>query len=239
MTAAPKVAASSDTTRKFAVFDIDGTLIRWQLYHAITNRLGKAGQLAPADFAAIQAARMDWKNRHTNTGFHAYETRLVEILQRSLPRINPKIYDQVVLDVFNEYKDQVFTYTRDLIMTLKEEHCLLFAISGSPQEVIRLLAEYHGFDAAIGGVFEREGGAFTGKSRTPIFDKRSALDKLVAQFGASYEDSYAVGDSASDAPMLEAVDNPIAFSPDQNLYEIAREKGWKIVVERKNVVYEL
>jgi phosphoserine phosphatase len=39
--------------------------------------------------------------------------------------------------------------------------------------------------------------------------------------------------------MLEYVEHPIAFNPEIRLFNEARNKGWKIVVERKNVVYEL
>ncbi len=226
-------------SRSFAVFDIDGTLIRWQLYHAVAHKLGKAGLFAPGDFEAINHARMEWKNRRTNEGFHAYEELLVERFKATLPHINPKTYDRVIREVYEEYKDQIFTYTRDLVAKLKEEGYLLFAISGSPQEVIELLAAHHGFDAAIGGEFVRKGNVFTGEAKTPIFDKKAALEMLVQKFGATYQESYAVGDSASDAAMLEAVTHPIAFSPDQSLYNIAKAKGWAIVVERKNVVYEL
>ncbi len=225
--------------KKFAVFDIDGTLIRWQLYHAVVHKLGKAGQLAPGDFEAINAARMEWKNRRTNEGFHHYEELLVERFKAALPRTDPSIYDEIIQEVFSEYKDQIFTYTRDLVAKLKEKDYLLFAISGSPQEVIELLAKHHGFDDAIGGSFERADGKFTGEYTTPIFDKKAALGALVEKHGATYEESYAVGDSASDAAMLEAVTHPIAFSPDQNLYKIAQEHNWPIIVERKNVIYEL
>ncbi len=226
-------------SKPFAVFDIDGTLIRWQLYHAVVHKLGKAGQLAPGDFEAINAARMQWKNRRDNDGFHGYEELLVERFKAALPQIDPAVYDSVVQEVFAEYKDQIFTYTRDLVQELKGKGYLLFAISGSPQEVIELLARHHGFDDAIGGAFERKGGHFTGNYTTPIFDKKAALDLLVTRHSATYEESYAVGDSTSDAAMLEVVAHPIAFSPDQNLYRIAKDKGWPIVVERKNVVYEL
>ena len=225
--------------KKFAVFDIDGTLIRWQLYHAVVHKLGKAGQLAPGDFEAINASRMEWKNRRTNEGFHGYEELLVERLKAALPNVDTATYDELVREVLEEYKDQTFTYTRDLVQRLKADGYLLFAISGSPQEVIDLLAKHHGFDAAIGGQFIRQDGRFTGDYTTPVFDKKAALDSLVEQFGATYDESYAVGDSASDAAMLEAVTHPIAFSHDQNLYKIARAKQWPIVVERKNVIYEL
>ncbi|QQS18070.1 HAD family phosphatase [Candidatus Saccharibacteria bacterium] len=231
--------ADRHARQKFAVFDIDGTLIRWQLYHAVVHKLGKAGQLAPGDFEAINTARMEWKNRRTNEGFHGYEELLVEKFKAALPQIDPAVYDQVVQEVFDEYKDQIFTYTRDLVAELKGRGYLLFAISGSPQEVIELLAKHHGFDDWVGGKFERLDGHFTGKATTPIFDKKAALDLLVAKHNATYDESYAVGDSASDAAMLASVTHPIAFSPDQNLFRIAKEHNWPIIVERKNVVYKL
>ncbi|QQS19399.1 HAD family phosphatase [Candidatus Saccharibacteria bacterium] len=231
--------ASRHELRKFAVFDIDGTLIRWQLYHAVVHKLGKVGQLGPGDFEAINAARMEWKNRHDTEGFHIYENEVVERLKTALPHIDPAVYDQVAEEVFDEYKDQTFTYTRNLVTELKTKGYLLFAISGSPQEVIELLAKHHGFDDAISGTFERLNGQFTGKYATPIFNKKSALDSLIEKHGATYDESYAVGDSASDISLLEAVTHPIAFSPDQNLYRAAKKRNWPIIVERKNVVYEL
>lgn len=227
------------TQRPFAVFDIDGTLIRWQLYHAVVHKLGKAGQLAPGDFEAINTARMEWKNRRTNEGFHDYEAQLVERFKAALKHVDPVVYDQVIEEVFEEYKDQTFTYTRDLVRELKSKNYLLFAISGSPYEAIEKLAKHHGFDDTIAGMFVRKNGQFTGEYTTPIFDKKAALESLVTKHGATYEDSYAVGDSASDAAMLDMAEHPIAFSPDRTLFDIAKQKGWHIVVERKNVVYEL
>ena len=39
--------------------------------------------------------------------------------------------------------------------------------------------------------------------------------------------------------MMELVEQPIAFNPDQKLYARARNESWKIVIERKNVIYEM
>jgi phosphoserine phosphatase len=65
------------------------------------------------------------------------------------------------------------------------------------------------------------------------------LKRLITKHGLVWQDSVAVGDSGSDIAMLEAVEQPIAFNPDQKLFKAARERGWPIVVERKDVVYEL
>lgn len=227
------------TQRKFAVFDIDGTLIRWQLFHAIVHSLGKQGYILRGTHEKIHAARMVWKNRETDEGFHEYEKVLVDAYLQALTTIDPADYLHIVDEVFHEYKDQTYAYTRDLVQRLKKEGYLLFAISGSQTEVVSRLAQYHGFDAAIGAEFVQRDGAFTGEVITPIHDKRSALEQLVKQYCATYAGSYAVGDSPSDIAMLEMVENPIAFNPDRGLFETAKKHRWPIVVERKNVVYEL
>lgn len=225
--------------RKFAVFDIDGTLIRWQLFHAVVHSLGKQGYILRGTHEKIHAARMTWKNRETDEGFRAYEKVLVEAYLQALASIEPSDYLHIVDEVFHEYKDQTYTYTRNLVHALKKEGYLLFAISGSQAEVIDRLARYHGFDAAVGAEFIQRDGVFTGEVITPIHDKRSVLEQLVTRHDATYAGSYAVGDSPSDAAMLEMVENPIAFNPDRGLFEVAKKHHWPIIVERKNVVYEL
>lgn len=225
--------------RKFAVFDIDGTLIRWQLFHAIFDRLGNSGFITPEHHNTIKEARMHWKNRETNEGFTAYEKVLIGVYLDVLQTIDPDDHRHVIEDVVNEYQDQTFTYTRDLVRRLRGEGYLLFAVSGSHNEAVAAVARHHGFDDSIGASFETKNGQFTGEVATPIYDKKAALDTLVRAHDATYEDSYAVGDSMSDASMLAAVTHPIAFNPDQLLYDEAKKQGWPIVVERKNVVYEL
>jgi len=44
---------------------------------------------------------------------------------------------------------------------------------------------------------------------------------------------------AMNMPMLEIVDNPICFNPNSKLYRHAKRNGWRVVVERKDVVYQL
>ena len=69
--------------------------------------------------------------------------------------------------------------------------------------------------------------------------KKELLEEMIKKHGLSLEQSYAIGDTLSDAPMLSLVKNAIAFNPDKKLYKLALENNWQIVVERKNVVYEL
>ncbi|MGH3106097.1 MAG: hypothetical protein ACRDM3_02750, partial [Rubrobacteraceae bacterium] len=48
-----------------------------------------------------------------------------------------------------------------------------------------------------------------------------------------------MGDTLSDVGFLEMVETPIAFNPNRGLFEVARQWGWPIVVERKDVIYNL
>ncbi len=225
--------------RPFAVFDIDGTLIRWQLYHAVADALVKLGVVEAGTYEAIRGARMSWKTRQPGTSFRDYELELIRVYEEVLADLTVSQLDRAVQAVFGEYKDQVYTYTRQLIEGLKKDKYILFAISGSQIEIVELIAKHYGFNDYVGTVYERSGEKFSGQKMVASHDKAKALRSLVKKHKLIYEKSMAIGDSLSDAAMLELVEIPIAFNPDKDLFERAQQEGWKIVLERKNMVYEL
>ncbi len=205
----------------------------------MTNKLASAGVLGPDAYEKIKSARLKWKRRETSDGFHAYEMTILETYEKALQKIPLTEFDRLVGEVVAEYKDQVYIYTRDLITRLKSENYFLIAISGSHHELVEKIAQHYNFDDFVGTKYERRGKTFSEKKYAPSLDKRSALQIFVNANDLTLEGSYAVGDSSSDAPMLEMVEHPIAFNPDKALYELARSNNWPIVVERKNMIYKL
>lgn len=139
--------------KKFAAFDIDGTLIRWQLYHAIADSLVKLGHIDSPTFESIREARMNWKTRTHVEAFKEYEHELVGLYDKALTSITVAQFTEAIEAVFNEYKDQVYTYTRGLIKQCKEESYVLFAISGSQKEIVKLIADYYEFDDYSGSTY--------------------------------------------------------------------------------------
>lgn len=229
----------NQSLQKFAVFDIDGTLIRWQLYHAAVDELIKR-RLLPQNIAEeLRAARMRWKRREHKQSFNEYEEVLIGAFENNIEAIDEVSFEQAIRSTIKKYQDQTYTYTRDLIKHLKKEGYFLLAISGSHQELIRYIADYYGFDDYIGSNYERRDGRFTGVAHIASIDKGVTLQDLIKKHKLTTKDSVAVGDTKSDIPLLEIVDKPIAFNPEEQLYTKAIAKGWKIVVERKNVIYEL
>jgi len=224
--------------RKFAVFDIDGTLIRWQLYHALADTLARQGYIKPETYQAMKDARMEWKRR-TGGGFKSYELQVIEVYEAVLKTLTFKQLEEGIESVFEEYKDQTYTYTRDLIAKLKKQNYKLFAISGSQIEIVAKIAEYYGFDDYVGTVYQRKGDGFSGDKTIGSLNKDQTLKTLAKKHGCGFKGSVAVGDSHSDIVMLKLVQLPIAFNPEDSLFKSARRYGWKIVLERKNMVYEL
>lgn len=225
--------------RPFAVFDIDGTLIRWQLFHAITDKLAKENLLDARIYDDLKAARLDWKRRSSPEAFKAYEKHVVAAYEEGILNLTYTNFEKAATEVFEEYKDQVYKYTRELIARLKQQGYLLFAISGSQTEVVAMIADYYGFDDFIGSNYEHVNNRFTGNSTIHPGRKHVILREMVERHAATYQGSIAVGDSEGDISMLEAVEQPIAFNPTEKLFAVAREQKWKIVIERKNVAYEL
>jgi len=228
------------TKRSFAVFDIDGTVIRWQLYHAMADELARSGHLNPKEFQKVRRARMLWKKRAHETSFEEYEHTLVALIDKAITGIKVSDLEAACRSVMDEYKDQVYTYTRDLIRQLQAKNYLLFAISASQVAIVGLIAGYYGFDDFGGSEYEVKNGYFTGRKEILVSEaKPEFLKQLVAKHDAVRKGSYGVGDSEGDIPMLEAVERPIAFNPTKKLFEHAKNNGWKVVLERKNMVYEL
>lgn len=230
---------NKSTQRPFAVFDIDGTLIRWQLYHAVVSKLASANLLGKDASELLKSARMKWKNREHDTAYQEYEKKLVTCYEGALHSLKPADFDVMVKQVIEEYKDQVYTYTRELIASLKDNNYILLAISGSHKELVAAIAKYYGFDDFIGTHYERSGDVFSGEKYIASHDKKSALQTLMEKHRLDFSGSLGIGDSLSDVAMLELVEQPIAFNPDLRLFDEAKKRSWKIVVERKNVIYSL
>ena len=226
-------------SRPFAVFDIDGTLIRWQLYHAVSDQLAKNGQIDAEAFKHVRDIRMNWKRRVGEDSFREYEQALVQVFNQSLTGMRLDDFMYAVDTVFDEYKDQVYTYTRDLIHELQKKDYLLFAISGSPSIIVEKLAQYYGFDDFAATNYPVKDGRFTREEELSLGRKPQLLTELIAKHKTDLKGSIAVGDSEGDITMLEMVEQPIAFNPSKKLAEHAKKENWPIVLERKNVVYKL
>lgn len=223
---------------KLAVFDIDGTLYRWQLFHELVEELTRADVFPENTFREIDTAWNDW--RGGNLHFHGYESLVVETLMKFLPLIPLTTFDAVCDRVIAQSAHKLHAYPKHLLQKLRSEGYTIVAISGSQQELLDRFAAKHDIDIAIGAEYERKDGHFTGQMKRVTIGRKSALlQELIDNGDYTLHDSVAIGDSDGDIELLSVVENPIAFNPSEGLYSHAKTMGWPIVVERKNIAYRI
>ncbi len=226
--------------KKFAVFDIDGTIFRSGLYREVVYELIATDKAPPELLDAFSQLEIDWKARKHSDAFKVYERTMAITFDSVLTRIKCSDFDEAALAVFNRVSDYVYAYTRDLVQKLKQQNYTLIAISGSQEELVKPFAVKYGFDAWVGQQYERgDNDYFTGNITKTHDGKDIILQRIVKERGLSFVDSIAVGDSRGDIEMLSIVQQPIAFNPDRELFNMAKKNNWKVVVERKNMIYEL
>lgn len=222
---------------RVAVFDIDGTIFRSSLQRELIMALVKYDVFPEIVKKELEQNYFSWVNRQGN--YEDYIMQVVRSYEKRITGISVEDVKRVAEIVINQQKSRVYTYTRQLIEKLRPTHNLL-AISGSPIEIVEEFNKYYKFDAVFGMVFQTHDGRYTGEVLDiPIRNKKKVLEKYLLENKLKLSGSIGVGDSESDASFLEIVSKPICFNPNSNLYKIAKRQGWNIVVERKDVIYNI
>lgn len=226
------------TRKKLAVFDIDGTLYKWQLFHELVEELTLSGVFPKQAFHRIDEGLNDW--RMGKVSFDTYERLVVKALFAYLPQTPIAQYETACDAVIAASGHKLNNYPKQLLKQLQSEGYMTIAISGSQQELLKRFGELHGFDVAIGAEYERRGDYFTGKVLRPTIGyKAGILHELLEVKGVSLKGSVAIGDSEGDIELLAMVENPIAYNPSEGLFREATKQRWPIVIERKNIAYKM
>ncbi len=225
---------------KAAIFDIDGTIFRKNLHFELINELSWLHIFPSHVRKTLVDLYSKWLT-HTGT-YEDYRIALVDLYAKFLRGCTPEDVARAAESVVPFRERQTYIFAENLITKLRNDGYLLFAISGSPLEIVEAYnRDYLHFDTVIGSVYEiGEDGRYTGvASYEPSRDKGTAARKLFKEYHVSFANSYGIGDTESDIKFLELVEHPIAFNPNENLKIAAEKNSWRIVVEKKDVVYEI
>jgi phosphoserine phosphatase len=206
---------------------------------ALTRRLVEEGVFSERVREELSEDYYAWVERRGS--YDTYDRLVMELFLRELEGISVAELQRCAIAEVEAHGRRLHIYTRDVALRLKEAEYQLIAISGSPQEILDLFLKPLGFDRAWGTVLAKDArGRYTGEVlENPFGNKRRVLEEFLADAEAGLEDSVGMGDTLSDVGFLEMVETPIAFNPNRGLFEVARQRGWPIVVERKDVIYNL
>lgn len=224
---------------KLAIFDIDGTIFRSSLIVELVEGLIKNNIFAKDLLNEIENDYANWTNRQGT--YVDYINKVVTVYRANIKGVKEEDVRNVVKQVISYQKDKLYVFTRDLIKKLKNENYYLLAISGSPEIIVSEFANVLGFDKYYGSRYEVVDNIFTGNElEETAWNKHEILTNFILKHPEfKFENAVGIGDSEIDITFLDLVGEPIAFNPDLKLAEFAKEKNWKIIVERKNVVYNI
>ncbi len=227
------------TKNKVAIFDIDGTIFRKNLHFELIDELVWYKVFPQEVRQKLTEVYSNWLE-HEGT-YEDYRRSLVQIYADYVKGVSVEDVQKAAASVVPFHKKRTYIFAEELIARLRSENYFLMAISGSPTEIVEEYNKaYLNFDLAYGSVYEVKDGKYTGEAVfEPSKDKGQVARQCLTEHKLSFAGSYAVGDTESDAKLLQLVDHPIAFNPNQNLKKLAEENGWKIVVEKKDVIYEI
>lgn len=233
-------SASGGKQKKIAIFDIDGTIFRKNLQFELINELSWMDIFPRKVRDQIVRLYTDWLEHKGS--YEQYRIGLVELYEKYINGCNLSDVQRASRAVVSFHQDRTYIFAEKLIKKLRSENYHLIAISGSPVEIVREYDKLHlNFDAVFGSVYNYDGkGMYTGKTDyEPVKHKGNLVKQYVYEHNLTLEDSYGMGDTESDASFLDLVSNPIAFNPNEELKAIAQEKNWRIVVEKKDVIYDI
>ncbi|KPJ55124.1 hypothetical protein AMJ47_01200 [Parcubacteria bacterium DG_72] len=226
--------------RKVAIFDIDGTVFRSSLLIELTDVLIQEGIFSSSTRKLYNRAHKNWLERKGS--YEDYIEAVVKAFVRNIKGVQYSEFSKIAKKVAAFHKDRIYRYSRNIIRDLKKKNYYLLAISHSPQKVVKEFCKELEFDKIYGQIFEIDKQKkFTGKTLHSelIVDKAEILKRAIEKEKLTLKGSVGVGDTESDIAFLKMVEKPICFNPNQKLYQYARHEDWKIIVERKDVIYHL
>ncbi len=120
---------------------------------------------------------------------------------------------------------------RQIRKHLLSGHFVVIA-SGSSQYIIDELGRHLRVHSAIGTRARIVDGRITGEIVPPVVfrnGKRTAVESVLRQYDLDPGRSFLYSDSVADAPLFEAIGNPVVVNPKPAFRAVAERRGWEIV----------
>lgn len=232
-------------TRIGAFFDIDGTLTRSSMMVGHFDKMME-NEIIDEDIYRdrIKPIYLDYKRRYAE--YDKYLEAISEAYNEALVGIPYDFVDFFAKKVIGEKGDIVYKYTRSRLEYHSKAGHDIFFISGSPEFLVKRMAEKYGARDFRGTDFEVRDGKFTGDfiQMWDSEDKAKVIRVFEEAYGLDLSKSYAYGDTTGDISMLEAVGNPVAINPARSLLEYIQasedlNEKISIIVERKDLIYRI
>lgn len=229
-----------------AFFDIDGTIYREGLITEMFKKMVTHEIVSEARWIDdVQPAYKAWDRRVGD--YDDYLSRMVEIFKETTIGISSEHINFIAKKVIEQKGERVYQFTRKEIERHRALGHKIIAISGSPDALVKEMAQKYQFDDWRGTIYHTDyKGTYTGEI-TPMWDSASklkAIKELEQEYDLNLLACYSYGDTNGDLTMFQNTGYPTAINPTKELLlHIQQDKELmnriKVIVERKNVIYNI
>lgn len=211
-----------------ALFDLDHTLLNGDSDHEWGLFLAEIGVLDRAEQAEMQAYY-----------FQQYKAGVLDMQEYLDFQLKP-LSEHSPEDLLRWREQYVFEIVRPMIKTGKPELLephrkagdKLVIITATNDFVTKPIAELLEVETLLATTIEVINGQYTGKTiGTACFQhgKIEKLEQWLSDQQQQFDRRFFYSDSNNDLPLLQAVDVPIAVTPDNKLRQFAKNNHWKII----------
>ncbi len=211
-----------------ALFDLDNTLLNGDSDHGWGIFLAKIGVVDPI----AQKQKQDHFYQQYLEGkldiYEFCEYQFEVLANNSVEQLN-QWHAQYMEEII---EPMIVSGKADLLAPHKERGDDILIITATNDFVTTPIAKRLGVETILATTAEFKDGKYTGKVEgTPCFQegKISRLNEWLQANNKVFEDSTFYSDSMNDLPLLEAVDTPIAVTPDDRLRAHAQKLHWEII----------
>lgn len=215
-------------TRRYAVLDLDGTLYPGTLGLVLLNALNERGVCCRTSVTKV----VDFIRSLSSDDLHTPQAAITayQLWADAMVGVLPQIVRHMAGEVWHRQRAKLFPFARPMVNLLHQRGFTTVLLSGSPQEIVQEAAWDLGIDHAHGAEFHIQHGVYSGRIGTAPGVPGTKLGLLrSAVTGFRTAGAIAIGNSATDFELLDAVDHPVAFEPDSVLHQAAVNRGWSIV----------
>ena len=211
-----------------AIFDLDNTLLSGDSDHGWGNFLVEK-QLVDAESYSLANERFYELYKRGQLDIHEYSAfsfqPLTEHSMEELQDLHEEFMRDVILPMMG-------AKAKLLINEHQQKGHTLLVITATNSFITRPIVKAFGIDNLLATEPQVVNGRYTTQIEgTPCFHEGKVirLRQWLTDEKLSLEGSFFYSDSHNDLPLLEIVETAIAVDPDEQLAEIAKQRGWEII----------
>lgn len=223
--------STSDSIKRIAVFDFDGTVISGQ-----SGFLFSAYLLRRHLSSVSRTLKLMWWGARYKLHLPQRQEEARELVVGALTQYSIEFANAVMHDFHREVIEGMYRpQALEEVRRRQVEGCCVLLVSATFEPIAELAAKKLGVDAFLATKMQvGTDGHYTSKVDGPVIEGAqklvSATEWCNQHYGeGNWELAYAYGDHYSDATLLSAAQTPCAVCPGPTLTRLANKRGWTIL----------